>query len=130
MDTNWEGLGDNELIVKLKSDYIQLHANGLLDFDQFNRILIRSRDLIQDSKNKKVLIIAYTQHMVLHHDIEGFITMIDRFPTDPNIRFAWVEMNCEMYTDQIHLEAALIEAGYSVRLFYDEQHALRWLLQD
>lgn len=129
MDTHWDRLGDNELIVKLKSDYIQLHANGLLDYDQLKRILIRSHDLAQDSQKRKFLIMAYTEDMVLHHDVETFLNLVGKFPFNPETRFAWVEMNPDIYNDQIPLEAALIEAGYSARLFYDERFARRWLLQ-
>ena len=127
METNWDRLGDNELIVKLKSDYIQLHANGLLDFDQLKRILSRARAVIRDSNKKCVLVIAFTEDVILHHDLEHFHELIDAFSCFSTTRCSWVEMNPDAYADLVQLENTLIEKGHTFRLFYEEQHATRWL---
>lgn len=128
METNWDRLGDNELIVKLKSDYIQLHANGLLDYDQLKRILARGRAVIRDSNKKCILIIAFTEDVILHHDVDAFMELIDDFPCLHSSRCSWVEMNPDAYADLVQLENQLIEKGCNFRLFYEEQHATRWLI--
>lgn len=130
METNWDRLGDNELIVKLKSDYIQIHANGLLDYDQLKRILTRSRAVIQDSKKQYILIIAFTEDVILHHDMNHFLELIYEFPCLSSTRCSWVEMNPAAYADLVQLENKLIENGSAFRLFYEEQHATRWLVNN
>ena len=128
MESNWDKLGKNEIIVKVKPSYLQFHANGILDNDQVQRLISNIIVLSRDSRKKKVLIIALTESLEIDKDSEDFLSLFDELNLIPKLKVAFVELNPDHYDAMVQIENALIEYGSPGRLFYEERHALKWLL--
>jgi hypothetical protein len=123
-------LGDNEYIIKVEENYIQLHANGLLNLPIADSFMKKTVQVCKAHNCYKILAIGFTSKVLLHEEAEEFIKLFKDLAVPKDFKFTWVELNPETYESQKNIETILLKEKQHVRLFYDVQHAKKWLLAD
>lgn len=129
MEIDRNTLGENEIIIKLKEGFIQVHSNGNKDLQFANRLWTKIVDSCRSNNCFNVLGIAYTTSPPDAIEAYQYGVLFEKLGIDKKFRIAWVELNPLTYNTSYFVETVLLNRDQNVRLFHNVEQAQGWLLQ-
>lgn len=129
MELDRNSIGENEIIIKQKEGFIQVHSNGAKDLKFATRLWTKIVEHSALTNCFKILGIAYTTSPPKAIEAYQYGALFEKLGVDEKFKIAWVELNPLTYNTSYFVETVLLNRGQNVRLFHNPEYAKNWLVQ-